>query len=107
MKKTLLIICILLLMISAKASHIVGGEFELRYIGDNEYRLSLIYYFDQKNNPTRSPSVEEPSITVSIFRKSDNSLVRSEILFFLSPVTDVNYTNDACSKGEIITDKLI
>ena len=35
-----------------EASHIVGGEFELRHIEGYQYRLNLLQYFDDVNgNP--------------------------------------------------------
>lgn len=105
MKKVSLLFFFLALLVSARASHIVGGEFELRYISGNRYKLSLIWYFDQKNNPNRVPQAEEPTITVSIFRKFGNLFIRTETLSF-DEVSDVNYTNDECSKA-VITDKLV
>lgn len=90
------------------ASHIVGGEFELIHLTGNRYRLSLIYYFDVVNNTFGGvpPEISEPSLTVSIYQKSNNQLIRTVNLPFLSK-TRVSYTQPACSKGEIITDKLI
>lgn len=94
------------------ASHIVGGEFELLYLGNNQYRLNLIYYFDLNNNtfavPPQNaiPENQEATIDVVIFRKSDNFQMRTVKLTFASR-TRVNYTQPDCSKGEILTDKLI
>ncbi len=94
------------------ASHIVGGEFELVHISGSRYRLNLIYYFDVINgfrNPdgTQTPPENvDPNLTANIFRKSDNQFMRSVVLPFSSK-TRVNYTQPLCSKGEIITDKLI
>jgi len=84
----------------------VGGEFELRYISGINYRLDLIWYFDVKNNPGRIPEQQEPTITVSIFRKFDNFRMNTVTLSF--PVkTSVGYTQLDCARGEVVTDKLV
>jgi hypothetical protein len=106
MKKVLLTF-LLLITFPVMASHIVGGEFELIHISGTRYRLSLIYYFDVVNNTFNGPpELSEPSLTASIYQKSNNRLIRSVALPFLTK-TRVNYTQPACSKGEIVTDKLI
>lgn len=106
MKKIILIV-FCLLAFPVVASHIVGGEFELVHLGNYRFRLSLIYYFDLNNNTfTRPPEVEEPTITVAIFRKSDNVFMRFVTL--ANPIkTRVSYTQPECSSGEIRTDKLV
>jgi hypothetical protein len=107
MKKGILIVlCVLAL--KASASHIVGGEFELLYLSPNKYRLNLIYYFDVINNGFNGvpPQVQEPTITAAIFRKIDNVFIRNVVLTY-SSTTKVSYTQPSCSKGEIITDKLV
>ncbi len=94
------------------ASHIVGGEFEILYLGNYQYRINLIYYFDLNNNtftfpPQQAqPEQQEPTIVIAIFRKSDHALMRNVTLSFLSK-SRVSYTQPACSTGEILTDKLI
>lgn len=85
------------------ASHIVGGEFELLHVSGNTYRLNLIIYFDKINGAV---GAKDPSATVSIFRKSNNTLVLSPTLA-LDTETSVDYTQPECSNGEIVTDKLI
>jgi hypothetical protein len=107
MKKGILIVlCVLAL--KASGSHIVGGEFELLYLSPNKYRLNLIYYFDVINNGFNGvpPQVQEPTITAAIFRKIDNVFIRNVVLTY-SSTTKVSYTQPSCSKGEIITDKII
>ncbi len=85
------------------ASHIVGGEFEIRHINGNSYRISLILYFDKLNG---NPGAKDLAITAAIFRKRDNA--RMQDVFFGSPdETDVEYTQPACSNGEIQTEKLV
>lgn len=101
-----------LLTFPVVASHIVGGEFELFYLSGDRYRLRLIYYFDLKNNTfsippeLARPELQEPNILAAIFRKSDNFRMTNVTLKFLSR-TKVSYTQPECSKGEILTDKLI
>ena len=103
---------LLLITFPVMASHIVGGEFELIHISGSRYRLNLIYYFDVINgfrnaDGTQSqPETVDPSLTANIFRKSDNVFIRSVILNFASK-SRVNYTQPSCSRGEIITDKLV
>jgi len=88
-------------------SHIVGGEFELLYISKNNYTLRLLYYFDVINNTFNGPpEAAEPFIDVAIFRKSDNQLMRTVRLTFLSKER-VSYTQPLCSNGEVITDKMV
>ena len=93
------------------ASHIVGGEFELIHISGTLYRLNLIYYFDKVNgfrNPNGTQSLPEqvdPTLTASIFRKSDNSFIRSVVLSFETK-TKVNYTQLKCSDDGLQTERL-
>lgn len=107
MKKIILTL-LLLVSFPLLASHIVGGEFELVHISGTRYRLSLIYYFDVINNTFNGvkPEVSEPTLTAHIYQKSTNTLIRSVALSFASK-TRVSYTQPTCSKGEIVTDKLI
>jgi hypothetical protein len=88
------------------ASHIVGGEIELLHITGFRYRVNLIYYFDVVQNPTRNIRLEEPTVTIYIFRKSDNIKYDSVVLNWLDK-TRVPYTQPSCSSGEIISDKII
>jgi hypothetical protein len=102
MKKALLTL-LLLIAFPVMASHIVGGEFELLYISGNTYRLNMVLYFDKING---NPGAKDPSVTVSIYRKSDNVLM-SNVLLSLISENDVSYTQPSCSKGEIKTSKII
>jgi hypothetical protein len=112
MKKLLLPFLFLTLLTSAKASHIVGGEFELKYLNGNTYRISLILYFDELNG---TPGAKDPSVTARFFRKSNNSPVlltpgtpnTDWVTLFLIEETDVEYTQLECSNGEIVTNKLV
>lgn len=101
--RKILLTFLLLIVFPVFASHIVGGEFELIHISGNQYRLNLIIYFDQKNG---APGAKDPSATVSIFRKRDNVLM-SSITLVLSDESNVPYTQPECSKGELVTRKLV
>jgi hypothetical protein len=104
--RRLYVILFCLLSVPVSAKHIVGGEIELHYISGNTYRVNLIYYFDVQNNPGRIPEQEEPTIDIGLFRKFDNVRL-SLITLSFSSKTRVGYTQPDCSKGEIVTDKLI
>ncbi|CCH02266.1 hypothetical protein FAES_4266 [Fibrella aestuarina BUZ 2] len=59
------------------ATHIVGGEIELLYLGPNSaysHRLNLNLYFDQNNG---NPGAEDALMTLGIFRKRDNAQLAS------------------------------
>lgn len=108
MRRLTILFVMLVCAIPASSSHIVGGEFELLHISGNQYRLNLIWYFDVVNNPGRLPEIQEPNIVASIFRKSDNSSIRTVTLVYVGgSKVRVGYTQPECSSGEIITDKLV
>ena len=104
MKKCLLfsILCFAFLK-TTYATHIVGGEFELRHIEGFQYRLNLIQYFDDVNG---NPDAEDDFAVVSVFRKSDNSLVGN---FQLNNVSQefVDYTNPECTIDALSTRKIL
>jgi len=102
MKRFLLVI-LCSLAIPAMASHIVGGEFEVIHVSGNSYRIDLILYFDVLNG---NPGARDLNFTSRIFRKRDNAFMQD--VFFNSPVeSNVDYTQPACSHGEIVTSKLV
>jgi gliding motility-associated-like protein len=99
--------CLLLLALfcfarKASATHIVGGEFELKHIRNSSYQLTLNLYFDLING---NPGAEDPSIIATVFKKSDNQLM---ITINLPRVgsEEVNYTNPECNTANVRT-KLI
>ena len=85
------------------ASHIVGGEFEIVHVEGNQYRVSLILYFDELNG---NPGAKDFNFTTAIFRKSDNFLMQN-VFFSSYTITNVDYTQPECSNGEIVTSKLV
>ncbi|HZB14395.1 MAG TPA: gliding motility-associated C-terminal domain-containing protein, partial [Chryseolinea sp.] len=97
----LVILCVLALPVMA--SHIVGGEFEIVHISGNSYRINLILYFDVLNG---SPGARDNNIVAAIYRKRDNQLMQT--VSFSSPSeTNVSYTQPECSRGEIVTSRLV
>ena len=51
-KRLLPLLVTLITLSQSYATHIVGGEFELKYVEESTYSLKLIIYFDDINgNP--------------------------------------------------------
>lgn len=92
-----LLIFLLLAAGAAQASHIVGGNFEMRANGNTpgSYTLNLSMFFDENNG---SQNAVTNSITVSIFRKRDNQRME-DVTMFLQSRTAVNYANQACASA--------
>ncbi|WP_242919535.1 gliding motility-associated C-terminal domain-containing protein [Pontibacter liquoris] len=99
----LLLLCGLLLSVKAWATHIVGGEFELEHLQQNNYKLTLNLYFDDVNG---SPDALDPYITVNIYSKATNRLMQSKTMP-LRQQSFVPYTNIDCTVGSLRTRKLI
>ena len=97
----LIVLCILALPVMA--SHIVGGEFEIVHIAGNSYRVNLILYFDKLNG---SPGAKDINIVAAIYRKRDNQFMQN-VSFSNPSETNVSYTQPECSRGEIVTSKLV
>lgn len=72
--RKLLIISFILNALIADATHIVGGEFQIRYIRGFNYDLSLNLYFDVNNG---NPAAEDNSIGVSVYSKKDHKYIQS------------------------------
>ncbi|MBC5993409.1 Ig-like domain-containing protein [Pontibacter cellulosilyticus] len=98
-KRFLLLLLPFFLCFTASATHIVGGEFELRHISDNNYRLFFNLYFDQVNG---SPGARDMAVNVNIFEKGTNSFITSIRLPFRSE-SAMNYTNVGCTTSDIKT----
>ncbi len=92
------------LALQVKASHIVGGEFELVHLNGNRYQLSLILYSDNIN--IMDPAAIDPSATVHLWQKSNNLRIRSITLPKVSH-TQVPYTNPDCAIPQLSTSKVI
>lgn len=91
----LLFIGLFLGLAQARATHIVGGEIELQYLGVNRtytHRANLNLYFDDINGAI---GAKDPSVTLFIFRKRDNALITPLTLLLISD-TFINYSNPLC-----------
>src|SRR5690606_9731256 len=104
MRAVFLVGLFLLACFSARASHIVGGEFELIHISGNTYRLNMILYFDELNG---NPGARDQFVDARIFRKRDNFIMINAIRLFMTSIENVPYTQPECSSGEIVTTKII
>ena len=101
MKKRILLLFLLITPLLGTASHIVGGEFELIHLKDFQYRLNMVLYFDEING---NQGAKDNFVTVTIFRKFDNSKIIDVTLPFIA-TTNVEYTQPSCSHGELITSR--
>lgn len=101
--RRVILIMLLCTPLCGKASHIVGGEFELLHISGFEYRLNLILYFDKLNG---LPGAKDQGASVNFFSKKNNTIVMTQFINLISELS-VGYTQPECSSGEIVTDKLI
>ena len=103
MRKSLLgALLILSSLFAAQASHIVGGEFELRHVEGNQYTLNLIQYFDEIYG---NAEAEDQFAVVYIYRKSNDSFVRA-VELINTRSTFVPYTNPECSIEELQTRRI-
>ncbi|MBO0947649.1 T9SS type B sorting domain-containing protein [Fibrella forsythiae] len=62
------------------ATHIVGGEIELQYLGTGRaytHRINLNLYFDQL---TGNPGAEDATVSLGVFRKRDNAFLSGIVL---------------------------
>lgn len=101
--KWILLVALWVLVIPTFASHIVGGEFELIHLSNNNYRINLILYFDEING---APGARDQNVVARIYRKRGDVFMRDVFLPMVSQ-TPVSYTQPECSNGEIITTKII
>lgn len=109
--RALLILTVFLLGTPASATHIVGGEMNYRYLGNNVYRISLTVYRDCYNGV---PPFDNPA-SVGIFNAITNTLVR-EKFFTLQNIDTVPPTinspcfippTDVCYERTVYTDTLV
>jgi hypothetical protein len=103
MKRVVQIIACVLLSGYVSATHIVGGEFEIRHIEGNTYLFRQIQYFDVING---NPEAKDQLIDASIFRKSDNVFVRSVLMRYQFE-SYVPYTNPECTNDRLVTNRIV
>ncbi|PRY06742.1 gliding motility-associated-like protein [Pontibacter ummariensis] len=94
---------LLLLMIGlcqqATATHIVGGEMELKHLEGFKYRLLLYLYFDEVNG---TQGAKDPANHVTIFEKGTNKAVTT-VSLPIQEQKQLSYTNINCTTGELRT----
>ncbi|GAB3946634.1 hypothetical protein GCM10028805_17470 [Spirosoma harenae] len=86
----------------AQATHIVGGELELRYLGAQSaysHRISLNLYFDAVNG---NVDAKDPFVRVGIFAKRTNQIIGYVDLSRISEQSVV-YTRPACANASLNT----
>lgn len=111
MKRILLVFACLLAAASAKASHIVGGEFEWVFkgvhpaTGQHRFTLSMILYFDVRFG---SPAALDQYVDVRVFRKRDNMIMINQIRMNLAEISRVQYKRPVCAtqNGSLVTDRI-
>ena len=82
--------------LQSNASHIVGGEFQLKFKRGYNYELILRMYYDDIN---AQPGLlnQDLTIIVAIYRKSDNQLMTPKGIQLKRISTDfINYINPEC-----------
>ena len=97
-----LISLLLVLGHTTQATHIVGGELELRNLGTqgpSSHRINLNLYFDDING---SPQAEDALVNVGIFAKRTNQLIGFVPLYRVSSEY-VPYTRPACASANLRT----
>ena len=103
LSKLLLLTGLLLVMSHfANATHIVGGELELRYLGTQTaytHRINLNLYFDDING---NPGADDGLVSVGIFAKRTNQIIGYVALNKISSEL-VAYTRPACANASLRT----
>ena len=102
MRRVWLYILFFVVFLGSKAFHIVGGEIEFIFLGDGMYRINLVQYFDEAQSFNPGP---DPTVTVYIFRNSDNQLLSTHTLLF-DTLETVEYTNFECAIEELQTSRI-
>ncbi len=105
MKKILFIIlCLCFFSFKSYATHIVGGEVRLIYLGtNNNYKIVLNVYFDNING---SPTAIDPTLNVGVYSKTSRNLIEFFMLNQISQ-TNIPYSSDACQTGALSTNIIL
>ncbi|MFN8355744.1 MAG: gliding motility-associated C-terminal domain-containing protein [Spirosomataceae bacterium] len=93
--KKLLLLCWLGCVLSAQATHIVGGEIGMLYVPNQpnyNYVVSLNLYFDGLNG---NPAAEDPDVTIFVFSKRDNIRIGSFSMPMVANMP-IRYRNPEC-----------
>ena len=98
MKKTLspfLIALLLVLSLSVRASHILGGEIRMETTGQaNQYSITMIQFWDKTKLTVAN---QDPWVELLFYRKRDNALIYKNRIPLLS-TEKVSYQNDVCTQ---------
>src|SRR5258708_37589488 len=100
--KKFLFVSLLLVVLPAYASHIVGGEFELIHLNAYNYQLNMILYFDDLHG---LPGALDQSVIASFYRTSHNAFITSLTLRFVSR-TPVSDHQPACTSAALQSDRI-
>ncbi|MFN5357159.1 MAG: PKD domain-containing protein [Bacteroidota bacterium] len=92
LRKLLLLLLMFVSCGSLRATHIVGGELNYRYLGNNVYRINLTVYRDCWNGV---PPFDNPA-SVGIFNAITNTLVREKLFTFIELDTVPPTINGPC-----------
>ncbi|MFN8343222.1 MAG: gliding motility-associated C-terminal domain-containing protein [Cyclobacteriaceae bacterium] len=101
--KRLILLLLVLLPIYAGASHIVGGEFEMLRLPNGQFRINMVLYFDVVNG---AQGAKDDTVHVYFYRKADRFRVK-ELILSLNSEKLVNYTQNQCADGSLVTNKII
>src|SRR5258708_34220847 len=89
--KFFLILVLLSAVLQSHASHIVGGELNYTYLGNNNYRLRLIVYRDCFNG---TAPFDNPA-DIGIF-DSGNAFFQQQFVAITNQTSVPNYINSPC-----------
>lgn len=107
MKKTLLSLIILLLFVlNAKATHIVGGEIEFLVVKNQpnaSHSLSLNLYFDDIYG---NIGAKDPTVSLAVYRKKDNFYMGFATLPIVSDSL-IGFSNPSCVQNNSVRTRLI
>ncbi|MGM9511322.1 gliding motility-associated C-terminal domain-containing protein [Larkinella sp. GY13] len=90
------------LIFPALATHIVGGELELKRLTNQNpftHQINLNLYFDDLNG---NPQAEDPTVVIFIYRKGDNAFIGSVELPQIGS-QPVDYTKPECALPSLRT----
>ena len=85
----------------AHATHIFGGDFEMRFISTGRYTLRLNLFLDDINASQGAKDRLKDYVTVSIFRKRDNVRI-GNFQLNAEPQEFVTYSNAVCAPSNTV-----
>ncbi|MDX1903919.1 MAG: gliding motility-associated C-terminal domain-containing protein [Thermonemataceae bacterium] len=95
MKKILLLFVFAFSYSLTQATHIVGGELQMTYISGTTYRFNLNMYWD------RVSTTKDNSITIGIYRRSDNGRIQT-LSMPLVQEADLAFPTDTCTSQVLL-----